>query len=185
MLELVARDVMTTEVTTICQDVPVEELIHLFRVSHFSGIPVVDADGRAVGLVSETDVLRALAYTVGPPGSGEFATNLQKGKRRISSVLLDAVIDPGDVRAAHVLKGLLARPVLELMTPVVHACRPEAPIVEVCEMMVWKEIRRVIVTDQAQRVVGMISSIDLIRRMGEALRQEQRDLEGGAKGAGA
>ena len=71
MLELTARDVMTTEVTTVREDTSIEQLIHLLRVSHFSGIPVVDKEGRAVGLVSETDILRALAYTVGPPGSGE------------------------------------------------------------------------------------------------------------------
>ncbi|MBX3466978.1 MAG: CBS domain-containing protein [Planctomycetes bacterium] len=168
MRELCARDVMTTEVTTVSQDVLVEELIGLLRASHFSGIPVVDGDGRAVGVVSETDILRALAYTIGPPGSGEFAPTFQAGKKRVSSVLLDAV-SHDDLHAAASLRGLVSRPVRELMTPYVHHCGPDARVVEVCEMLVWKEIRRVVVLDAERRPIGMISSIDLIRRLGEWL----------------
>ncbi len=147
MRNLRARDVMTPEVTTVSQDVPVEELIGLLRASHFSGIPVVDADGRAVGLVSETDILR------------------------VSSVILDAV-GHGDLHSAAALRELVQRPVHDLMTPYVHHCSADDPVVEVCEMMVWKEIRRVVVLDEERRPVGMISSIDLIRRLGEWLRKE-------------
>ncbi len=168
MLELTARDVMTTEVTTVREDTSIEQLIHLLRVSHFSGIPVVDKEGRATGLVSETDILRALAYTVGPPGSGEFAVTFQKGKRRISSLLLDAA-SRQDMAAGHVLRDLVNRPVRDLMTPMVHACPATATIAEVCDTMVWKEIRRVVVLDEERRVVGVISGIDLIRRLGEHL----------------
>lgn len=170
MIELTARDIMTPDVTTVTEDTSIEQLIHLLRVSHFSGIPVVDKAGRAVGLVSETDILRALAYTVGPPGSGEFATTFQKGKRRISSLLLDAV-SRQDLAAGHVLRELVARRVHDLMTPMVHACSPEATVAEVCDLMVWKEIRRVVVLDADKKVVGVISGIDLIRRLGEELRR--------------
>lgn len=171
MRSLRARDVMTREVTTVSQDVPVEELIQLLRASHFSGIPVVDAEGRAVGLISETDLLRALAYTVGPPasGSGEFANKFQAGKKRVSAVILDAA-GHGDAHTARALNELIRRPVQELMTPYVHSCSPDAPVVEVCEMMVWKEIRRVVVLED-KKPVGMISSIDLITKLGEWLRK--------------
>lgn len=170
MIELKARDVMTRDVTTVREDSSLEELIHLLRVSHFSGIPVVDEQGKAVGLVSETDILRALAYTVGPPGSGEFATNLQKKKLRISSMLLDAA-SRQDMATGHLLRDLVHRPVHDLMTPMVHGCSPEATITEVCEMMLWKEIRRVVVLDPDRKVVGVISSIDLIKHLGEHLRK--------------
>lgn len=172
MRELCARDVMTPEVTTVSQDLPVEDLIQLLRESHFSGIPVVDGDGRAVGLVSETDILRALAYTVGPSGSGEFAPTFQAGKKRVSSVLLDAAGNE-DLQTAAALRGLVSRPVRELMTPYVHSCKASDPVVEVCEIMIWKEIRRVVVLDDDKRPVGMISGIDLIRRLGEWLRKEE------------
>ena len=172
MRSLRARDVMTREVTTVSQDVPLEELIQLLRLSQFSGIPVIDTAGRAVGLISETDILRALAYTVGPPttGSGEFANKFQAGKKRVSSVILDAVSNE-DLHTASVLNELIRRPVRELMTPYVHSCSDDAPVVEVCEMMVWKEIRRVVVLDEEKRPVGMISSIDLITKLGEWLRK--------------
>jgi CBS domain-containing protein len=171
MRALCARDVMSRDVTTVSQDVPVEELIHLLRMSQFSGIPVVDQEGSAVGLISETDILRALAYTVGPPasGSGEFANKFQAGKKRVSAAILDAA-GHGDAQTTAALNELIRRPVRELMTPYVHSCSPDAPVVEVCEMMVWKEIRRVVVMEDG-RPVGMISSIDLITKLGEWLRK--------------
>jgi CBS domain-containing protein len=169
MRALRARDVMTREVTTVSQDVPVEELIQLLRVSHFSAIPVIDQDGRAVGLVSETDILRALAYTVGPPGTGEFSPKFQAGKRRVSAVILDAA-GHGDARTSAALRELVKRPVRELMTPYVHSCSLDAAVVELCEMMVWKEIHRVVVVDDG-KPVGIVSSIDLITKLGEWLRK--------------
>ena len=72
-----AEDIMTRNVTTVAEESSVEELIQLFRVSHFTGVPVVDTAGVAVGVISETDILRALAYTISPPTSGEFEVKFQ------------------------------------------------------------------------------------------------------------
>lgn len=52
-----ARDLMSTEVVTIGEDAPVSQLCDLLQAVHANGLPVLNADGELVGIVSEDDVL--------------------------------------------------------------------------------------------------------------------------------
>ena len=176
-----AGDVMTTEVTSVSPETPVEELISLLRVSHFTAVPVADAEGKAVGLVSETDILRALAYVLVPPQSGEHivppldedgnpVSPRDRGAttRLLRAAMLQEKISENAI--ATLMRSLLDRRVHDVMTPVVFSCRPDDPLHQVCETMVWKGIHRVIVTDDDNKVVGLISSLDLARRFAEELK---------------
>lgn len=53
-----ARDVMTTTVHTVGPDTPVTEVAQLLLKHRISGAPVVDAEGRVLGVVSEGDLMR-------------------------------------------------------------------------------------------------------------------------------
>ena len=53
-----ARDLMTREVVTIGPDAPVHHAIRRMLESEVKRLPVVDADGRVVGIVSRRDLLR-------------------------------------------------------------------------------------------------------------------------------
>lgn len=165
-MELRARDVMTSDVTTVTQDTPASDLIKLFRESHFTGVPVVDGDGKAVGLISETDILRGLAYALTPPTKDRPRV---QGKRGTSAYLLEDV--PENLEIGNVVGGLLRRTVRDLMTPVLVACRPDEPLAVVCETMGWKEVHRIVVTGDDGEVVGLITSLDMVRQFGEHLRK--------------
>jgi CBS domain-containing protein len=54
---MTASDVMTHEVTTVTRDTPVQEIATLLYTRRISGVPVVDPDGRVVGMVSEGDLM--------------------------------------------------------------------------------------------------------------------------------
>jgi CBS-domain-containing membrane protein len=169
-MSLTARDVMSTSVSTVHQDTPATDLIKLFRESHFTGIPVVDDEGKAVGLVSESDILRALAYAASPP---DDSRPMVKGRNKgTSAYLLEEI--PGDRQIGGVVGDLLRRKARELMSPVVISCRPEEPLAAVCETLVWKEVHRVIVTKEDGTVVGLISALDTVRSFGELLRKQER-----------
>lgn len=58
---LTARDIMTEEVVTIRTNDTVREAIDLLLHERISGLPVVDADGRLAGIISEFALL-AIAY---------------------------------------------------------------------------------------------------------------------------
>ncbi len=54
-------DVMTREPKTIVDDGPIESALALMRAGAFRRLPVVDHDGRLVGILSLDDVLTLLA----------------------------------------------------------------------------------------------------------------------------
>lgn len=51
------QDVMTTDVATVRPDTPLRDVARTFVERRISAMPVVDADGRVVGVISETDLL--------------------------------------------------------------------------------------------------------------------------------
>src|SRR5918992_1345937 len=56
MPELV-RDIMDSEPVTVTPDASVEEVVAAMRDNELPGLPVVDADGRCVGIVTEADLV--------------------------------------------------------------------------------------------------------------------------------
>ncbi|MBI2921042.1 MAG: CBS domain-containing protein [Planctomycetes bacterium] len=155
-----AKDIMTKDVTTICEDMPVRNMIHIIRTTSFSGFPVVDKDGKAVGIVSQNDILRALAWAL---ESDKLSKSFQTGKHRAAVKLLKSKRKVG-------VGGLLSKPVRELMTSGIIYCGPDTPVDEICETMVSKRIHRLVVLDGDGKVLGLISATDLVRKYGEQLR---------------
>ena len=52
------EDYMTRRVVTVTPDTPILTAAKLMLENHISGLPVVDASARVVGIISETDLLR-------------------------------------------------------------------------------------------------------------------------------
>jgi CBS domain-containing protein len=48
---------MTTEVHAVRADASLEEIALLMATHHISGVPVVEDDGRVIGIVSEADLI--------------------------------------------------------------------------------------------------------------------------------
>ena len=59
--DLRVADLMTIDPITVPVDASIEEAEELLRRFHISGLPVTDGDGRLVGVISQTDLLRARA----------------------------------------------------------------------------------------------------------------------------
>ena len=60
------RDLMTTEVVTVTEDVPFKELAGIMAERGVSALPVLDHQGRVTGVVCETDLLRKEEYQEDP-----------------------------------------------------------------------------------------------------------------------
>ena len=59
VLDLPMREVMTENPTTILQDRLAAEAVHVFHAREFDNMPVVDAEGRAVGVIDVQDILKS------------------------------------------------------------------------------------------------------------------------------
>ena len=56
--KLTIKKIMTAPVMSISQDANIKEAANMMLNNKFGGIPVVDADGKLVGLITESDIFR-------------------------------------------------------------------------------------------------------------------------------
>jgi len=168
----VAADVMTTDVVTVPQDLTVEAFLAKLNETRHSGFPVVDGEGRAVGVVSQSDVLRALAHAM---GAGYLPVDFDENRRRAAAKLLD--LGP-ELKKATIPGQLLSREVREIMTPRVIACGVDMAVEGICRAMNRGRVHRVVVVDDDGRVVGLVSSTDLVRLLGLVLERESTSAGG-------
>lgn len=53
----VVREIMDTSPVAVAVDAPVDEVVNALRTHELPGLPVVDTDGRCVGIVTEADLV--------------------------------------------------------------------------------------------------------------------------------
>ncbi|WP_206797057.1 HPP family protein [Amycolatopsis sp. MtRt-6] len=112
---MLAREIMTTPTFALTPSASLEEAAEMMTRHGFTSMPVVDTDGKLLGLVSETDILRVPV----PPGDPDTGVMLDGGPRTASSVMRQsglAVAGDIDVRElARVMTdaGVRSAPVVE------------------------------------------------------------------------
>ena len=143
-----ARDVMTKPVIWITPKAKLGEAIDLMLKSRLSGLPVVDAGGHLVGMLSEGDLLRR----------AELGTQRQR-PRWIETFLL-----PG--RSAEDYVQTHGRLVEEVMTPDPICVDADTSLDEIVSLMERKRIKRVPVLSSGA-LVGIVTRADLLRALSE------------------
>lgn len=138
-------EIMTSEVKTILHDASVLELARMLDEYGISGLPVVDHDGRLVGVVSRSDISAGVSDP--PPASTLDMENHEK-----ESTLL----------------GLEHSKVADIMTESVVTVESHQSVAHLARMMVDDGVHRVFVTS-GEELVGVVSAIDLVRVLGEVL----------------
>jgi CBS domain-containing protein len=123
------RDAMTRGTINVAADWPLSDAARLLDTYHVSGAPVVDREGHVVGVLSQTDLLRA------------------------------RVVD-------HLWNRLPGLAVRHLMTAPAVTAREDMPIDEAASLMEQRQIHRlVVVADDGQTPVGMLSTSDVVHEM--------------------
>ena len=145
-----AKDVMTTPVVTVSPETPIAEIAKRLLQRRISAVPVVDTEGRPVGIVSEGDLMRR------PEAAGV----------RHSSWWLSLIAEP-ETQAHEYVKahGGHAR---DVMTHAVTTVTEEASLEEIATLLEKHRIKRVPVVRDG-KVVGIVSRANLLQ--GVAARQ--------------
>lgn len=141
-----AKDVMTHNVISIAPDATVLEAARLMLQHHISGLPVVDASGKLVGVLSEGDFLRR----------GETATQRRRSR------WLEFLIGPGKI--AEEYTHAHGRKVAEVMTADVKTIDESVDLEDVVEMMERHRIKRVPVM-RGGELVGIVTRSNLMHAM--------------------
>ena len=141
-------EVMTSDVITLTPETSVEAAVQLLSEHRISGAPVVDGDGRLVGLLDDTDLLLSEARLHAP-------TTIE---------LLGAYITfPGESRRYEdQLRQALAQTVGDAMEDDPHVVGTDATVEQVATIMVDRGVSRVPVVDADRRVIGIVTRGDLV-----------------------
>jgi CBS domain-containing protein len=137
------KDVMTTEVVTVRADTPFKEVVELLVERRISGVPVVDADDRLLGLVTEADLMSKEAFDL-------------RHRRPLAAV---ADLISGASRWTGKAAGLTAR---DVMTDQVVTVTPSDDVHHAARRMLDLGVKRLPVVDGVQ-LVGIVSRQDLLR----------------------
>lgn len=130
-----AGEVMTPSPVTVHPEDPLERVVELMLGRQLKRLPVVDHEGRLVGMVSRVDVLRALGESYPAPTGGA----------------------PAPSAAARQVEQVMQREV-----PLVPR---QAPLAEVLDVVVSTDLNLAVVVDEGRRVLGVISDAEVLARM--------------------
>ncbi|MDW8151888.1 MAG: CBS domain-containing protein [Candidatus Bipolaricaulota bacterium] len=140
------RDFLRRDLTSLDRDTPLGQAIRLLERSGHAALPVVDEEGRVIGVLSERDIIRALL-----PG--------------YLDLLRSASFLPSLNQMAKKLREIERLPVERFMTREVVTCRPEDTDLHVADLMLRKGLKQIPVVDAQGRLIGQVRRIDLLSHL--------------------
>ncbi|MDY7789655.1 CBS domain-containing protein [Burkholderia ubonensis] len=143
-----ALDIMTPSVVTATPDMTIHDAARLFVDHHISGMPVVDATGQVIGIVSQGDLLHRAEN-----GTGH-------GKR---PWWLEFLLSSPREQAARYVKEH-GRLVGDVMSNQVISISEDMPLDQIADLMERRHLKRVPVLTEG-KLVGIVSRSNLIRAL--------------------
>ncbi|MBI1900851.1 MAG: CBS domain-containing protein [Planctomycetia bacterium] len=143
--KLLVGDVLNREVVVVGADATVHESLQMMGANRVAVLPVLDRTQRCVGIISASDLL-SLAREL-----DEDLEDLRLGE--LSHQWLAERLAEHDMDR---------RPVTELMTDKVESATPQTPIVKAARKMLRGNIHRLPVLDTKGRLVGIVSTTDIL-----------------------
>jgi CBS domain-containing protein len=145
-------DVMTGRVISVAPDASILECIRLMLQHRISGLPVIDAAGSLVGIVTE----------------GDFLRRVEAGTERKRPRWLEFIAGPGRLADEYVHSH--GRKVAEVMSPEPVTISEDTPVEEVVRLMEERRIKRLPVM-RGTKVVGIVSRANLLHALASVGRE--------------
>ena len=146
-----ADEIMTKDVVTVAPGATVKDVARLLVARGINAVPVVDARGQMVGIVSERDLI---------------PLETQEDPRRHARPLGN-----GDAPGAAV-----PHTVAEVMTRDVVALPEDADVADVARMMIGHRIKQIPIV-QGDRVLGIVARRDVLKLLARADTDIHLELE--------
>jgi CBS domain-containing protein len=147
-----AAELMTTSIVSVSPNASILEAGRLMLQHKISGLPVVDAAGNLVGIVTE----------------GDFLRRVEIGTERRRPRWLEFVIGPGRLAEEYVQSH--GRKVEEVMTHDLLTIIEDTPLPEIVQLMERHRIKRVPVM-RGKELVGIVSRANLVRALASLARE--------------
>ena len=164
------EEIMQTDVVTVTPDASVGELMKTLVSNQISGVPVVSVDGRILGVVSTTDVIRVGA------NSSEVANGSVSWEPRFVPeedydedsaapffLLSEGWQYPRDAEAQPGPEGVFeGLSVSDIMTPAAFTVGPREDVETVAKFLLKGRIHRALVVD-GEALKGIVTAFDLLK----------------------
>jgi CBS-domain-containing membrane protein/nucleotide-binding universal stress UspA family protein len=146
-------EITTTDVPSVSPDSDAETVLERLVEHPLRRVVVVGADGRVLGIVSDRDLLLRTS-----PDSRPWLVRALTGRR--------AALGPAEPGRRGFAPGapLTAR---ALMAPSLVTVRSDEPLRRAIQLMMQHRVKRLVVIDQAGRLVGLVDRRDLLRSLAE------------------
>jgi CBS domain-containing protein len=156
-MQATVKDVMTTRVVSVTKDASFRAMATALREHRVSAFPVLDDDGKVIGVVSEADMLAKEALNSEPQGMpGMIAGLLRHTEHR---------------KARGTTAG-------ELMTHPAVTVSPDDTVERAARLMYTRKVKRLPVVDANGHLAGIVGRADLLAafdRSDEDIRREILD----------
>lgn len=153
--KFIAKDLMSEKVICVKPETPVHDLIKILVKNRIHGVPVVNKEGKLVGVVSKTDIV---------------AFDKEVGKKQKTGARCSFYVDNGGNGDGKLMKALdesvkakdLGKAaVKDIMTPRVITAPTTDTIDRLAKIMYDEKIHRVVILEKG-RVVGVVSTLDIL-----------------------
>ena len=141
------KDVMTTQVVWMEHDTPYAAIAAALRQHRVSAFPVLDDDGRVIGVVSESDLLAKLA--------------LDGGEGRMPGMITG-------ILRQHEMEKARATTAEDLMTSPAATVSPDDTVEHAARLMYTRRVKRLPVVDEDNHLAGIVSRADVLAVYGRA-----------------
>jgi CBS domain-containing protein len=147
-----AHQIMTRPVITVTPETTIVEAANTMLQRHVSGLPVVDAAGKLVGIISEGDFIRR----------SEIGTQRKRGR------WLKLILGPGKaaIDFVHEHGGKVG----EIMTPEPLTITEDTALEEIVQLMEKNNVKRLPVT-RGDQIIGIVSRSNLLQAVASLARQ--------------
>src|SRR5258708_9580380 len=147
-----AHQIMSRPVITIAPETTIVEAANTMLQRHVSGLPVVDAADKLVGIISERDLIRG----------SEIGTQRKRGR------VLKFILGPGQAATDFVHEH--GRKVAEIMTKEPLTISEDTTLEDIVELMEKNHVKRLPVM-RGDQVVGIVSRANLLQAVATLARQ--------------
>ncbi len=163
-----AQDIMNRQVRTVQPDTSIRDAASLMVETGLRRLPVVAEDGTLLGMLTRSDLLQAVVTS--PLMSPQASSATQP------------LTHTGALHEAAAQQ----QPIAEYINPEVTTVSEHASLPEVIDALILAPLKRVIVVDDQQHVLGIISDVDMLARIREEARPGiLKALTGWARGMSA
>jgi CBS domain-containing protein len=153
---LTVKDVMSPQPVCVDGSLSVEAARMLMLERGVSALPIVDSEGRPIGIVSKTDLLREIPEY-------EYREFRQERPSRPPDPLEVEPDDGDDESDGFFVVKMPFRPVTEVMTPFVVVLEEATPLARAAQVMVDERVHRLPIVDEEGKVTGILSTLDIVR----------------------